>query len=47
MDEKDMNFVAIDFEHVTELQAICQVGYVVVKKGEVVDEQEYPSRSEY
>lgn len=41
MDEKDMNFVAIDFEHVTELQAICQVGYVVVKKGEVVDEQEY------
>ena len=36
-----MNFVAIDFEHVTELQAICQVGYVVVKNGEVVEEQEY------
>lgn len=36
-----MNFVAIDFEHVTELQAICQVGYVVVKEGESVEEKEY------
>ena len=41
MDNKEMNFVAIDFEHVTELQAICQVGYVVFKEGKEVEEKEY------
>lgn len=41
MNKEEINFVAIDFKHVTELQAICQFGYVVVKEGDVVDEQEY------
>lgn len=41
MNIEEINFVAIDFEHVTELQAICQVGYVVVKEGDIVEEKEY------
>lgn len=38
---KDKTFVSIDFEHVTELQAICQVGFVLVENGEIVTEERY------
>lgn len=30
-------YIAIDFEHVTEIQAICQVGYVYVVDGQPVE----------